>query len=63
MHARDLVRRIGISAAYGGSTVDAEEMLAAELQPGDVLLVMGAGDIRRAGEGVLGRLREKNGEA
>lgn len=62
VHGRDLASQIGPSATYGGSLGDTEEMLAAELQPGDVLLVMGAGDIWQVGEGVLNRLRETHGE-
>ena len=63
VHARDLASQIGSSATYGGSLGDAEEMLTAELQPGDILLVMGAGDIGQVGEGVLDRLQEKHDEA
>lgn len=63
VHARDLADLIGPHASYGGSLREAQAMLETELGPGDVLLVLGAGDIRQVGESVLRRLQDKHGAA
>ncbi|HUG55649.1 MAG TPA: UDP-N-acetylmuramate--L-alanine ligase [Candidatus Limnocylindrales bacterium] len=53
--ARALAERSG--ASYARSPEDAADALAALVQGGDLVLVLGAGDIRAAGEGLLERLR------
>lgn len=52
--ARDLAARAG--AAYAGDPDEAARALAGAVRPGDVVAVMGAGDIRRAGERLLALL-------
>jgi UDP-N-acetylmuramate--alanine ligase len=58
----------GLAAALNHQSVDfaatlteAAERELAELRSGDVLLVMGAGDVYKVGRQVLGRLRESHG--
>jgi UDP-N-acetylmuramate--alanine ligase len=46
---------------YVPNKADLPERLAAFVQSGDVVITLGAGDIRAAGEGLLNRLREKAG--
>jgi len=52
--ARDLAARAG--AAYAGDPDEAARAVAEAVRPGDVVAVMGAGDIRRAGERLLALL-------
>ena len=52
--ARDLAAHAG--AAYVGDPDEAARVLAAAVRTGDVVAVMGAGDIRRAGERLLALL-------
>ena len=52
--ARALAARAG--AAYAGDPDEAARALAGAVRPGDVVAVMGAGDIRRAGERLLALL-------
>lgn len=52
--ARDLAARAG--AEYAGDPDEAARVLAGAVRPGDVVAVMGAGDIRRAGERLLALL-------
>jgi UDP-N-acetylmuramate--alanine ligase len=59
--AQDLVQRMcNPNARYVPSLEAAGDMLAAELEPGDVLLTLGAGDGYRVGEHVLGVLRGRH---
>lgn len=62
VHARDLAHEIGTRAIYGGTLAETASVLEDGLRPGDVLLILGAGDVREVGEAVLQRLREKHGE-
>ena len=58
--SQDLVKRISHShAQFVPSLEAAANVLAAELQPGDVLLTLGAGDGNRVGEQVLQALRRR----
>ena len=43
-------------AAYAGDPDEVARVLAGAVRPGDVVAVMGAGDIRRAGERLLALL-------
>jgi UDP-N-acetylmuramate--alanine ligase len=59
--ASDLAQRAG---ALGGQVADVHadgqivELLASGLRPGDVLITIGAGDIRKIGDGLIHGLRE-----
>lgn len=50
-------RKPGLTVHYVPDKADLPERLAAEVRPGDLVLTMGAGDIRKTGEGLLARLR------
>lgn len=56
-NARSLAEQIG--ARYAADPEDAARILAELVRTGDVVLVLGAGDIRRAGERLLELLRER----
>ena len=54
MHSRDLVAVMSHrNVCYAGSLDRASEMLLRMLQPGDVLITLGAGDVNRVGREVL----------
>lgn len=53
LHARDLVARITAPARYSGSVEETTEELQRFVQPGDVVLVLGAGTSVRIGEGLV----------
>ena len=54
LSSRMLVEQItGTHAEYAPDLREAAEMLLDDLQPGDVLLTMGAGDVWKAGDAVL----------
>jgi UDP-N-acetylmuramate--alanine ligase len=53
-------RKPGLTVHYVPDKADLPERLAAEARAGDMILTMGAGDIRKAGEGLRGALSEKN---
>ena len=57
---RDAARELAISARaeYARDPAEAASVLARITRPGDTVLVLGAGDIRAAGERLLGLLRE-----
>ena len=50
------IERVGGSLAWSGSRGDLADALAAAVRPGDVVLLMGAGDITRTGAELLSRL-------
>lgn len=56
-NARSLAEQIG--ARYAADPEDAARILAVLVRTGDVVLVLGAGDIRRAGERLLELLKER----
>ncbi len=57
VHARDIVALMNHpDAQYVGSLEDAADYLVQHLQPGDVLLTLGAGDVWQVGELVLARI-------
>ena len=52
----EAARRRGARVTYEPSRVALGDVVASLLQPGDVLITMGAGDITQLGRDVLGRL-------
>jgi UDP-N-acetylmuramate--alanine ligase len=58
MDARALSRELPHST-YAGSVIDAAEVVANSLRPGDVFFTVGAGDVELAGPEVLRLLRER----
>lgn len=54
----DILDRMKVNAVAGGRPADAIDRLAALVQPGDVVLTMGAGDVTLVGPGLLDALRE-----
>src|SRR5438093_2267701 len=56
--AEELARRAG--ARYAATNEEAARLVAAEAKPGDLLLVLGAGDVREAGERALALLAARD---
>ena len=50
------VREIGGDAHYGGAVAELPEVICEHRRPGDVVLVLGAGDIDQAVGGTVGRI-------
>jgi UDP-N-acetylmuramate--alanine ligase len=63
MSGRMIADRItGLPAEFAPNLKEAAEILLDDLRPGDVLLTMGAGDVWKAGDAVLGALEERAAE-
>ena len=55
----DLIRLLPIGALAGGSPADAVELLRNQVEGGDVVLTLGAGDVTSVGPKLLDRLRAR----
>jgi UDP-N-acetylmuramate--alanine ligase len=63
MSGRHIVDRMtGSNVEFALSLREAREMALDDLAPGDLLLIMGAGDVWQVGEEVLEALRERDGD-
>lgn len=54
----DILRRMPPGARAGGSPADAVSLLMTLLQPGDLVLTLGAGDVTQVGPAILERFRQ-----
>lgn len=62
IHSKDIVseaQKYHKNVQYMGELSDIEDYLKDKLQPGNILITMGAGSVYKVGEGVLKKLRDK----